>query len=296
MPEIDDSFPRAWIEFEDPADTTQRIRADLTWLTSRWQCIYGQGCQSIDSDIPHGGCCTFGAHLADRDDEKRVGGFVSRLTNADWEMKPNITGAESPTLPDDLRDSHEGQPAISESDWIETDSEGERKTRSVAGACIFLNGPDFAAGPGCALHVLAQRLGESHVRTKPDVCWQLPIRRDYETSVRADGVETSIVVITEYVRGMWGEGGHDLDWYCSSDTTAHTSEEPVYLTSRPELVEMVGSAAYELLAKHCADHEGARRLLAITDITSGALAPHPADPPPVDPQPAGPAQANLATD
>ncbi len=301
MPEIDDSFPRAWIEFEDPADTTQRIRADLTWLTSRWQCIYGQGCQSIDSDIPHGGCCTFGAHLADEDDEKRVAGFVAQLTDADWELRPEITGAESPHHAVGVQSFGEDVSPISDSDWVETDSDGERKTRSVGGACVFLNGADFAAGPGCALHVLAERLGESHVLTKPDVCWQLPIRRDYETSQRADGVETSIVVITEYVRGMWGEGGHDLDWYCSSNTEAHTAKEAVYRNSRAELVAMVGDEAYELLAKYCADHEQSRQLLAITDITHDSLAPHPADPasanPPTgDPPPPDPALADPTTD
>lgn len=310
MPEIDSNFPRAWIEFEDPADSTQRIRADLTWLTSRWQCIYGQGCPSIDAEIPHGGCCTFGAHLADEDDEKRVAKSVSQLTDADWEMRPEITGTESPFDSADPRESRgdkstlgdsgrgEGSGWIQQSDWIETDSEGERKTRSVAGACIFLNGPEFAAGPGCALHVLAERLGESHVLTKPDVCWQLPIRRDYETSERADGVETSIVVLTEYVRGMWGEGGHDLDWYCSSDTAAHTSQDPVYRTSRAELVAMVGVDAYEILAKLCADHERARGLLSIADVTNQPLAPHPADAVPTDPPPterrAGPADPGTA--
>ena len=48
-------FPRAWIEFEDPDDSDQIIRADLTWLTSRYTCIYGRGCQSIDASIPYGG-------------------------------------------------------------------------------------------------------------------------------------------------------------------------------------------------------------------------------------------------
>jgi hypothetical protein len=283
VPEIDDSFPRAWIEFEDPADKNQRIRADLTWLTSRWHCIYGQGCMSIESSIPHGGCCTFGAHFADEDDEQRVGEFVSQLTRADWEMRPEILGAESPHPSDDLQYPGVADHEISTSDWVETDSDGERKTRIEDGACIFLNGPSFAAGPGCALHVLAERLGKTPVLTKPDVCWQLPIRRDYETSHRADGVETTVVVITEYVRGMWGEGGHDLDWYCSSNTAAHTAKEPVYLNSRAELVAMVGAEAYELLGRYCANHERSRSLLAVSDITNQSLAPHPADPAPADP-------------
>ena len=275
MPEITDDFARAWIEFEDPDDSNQRIRADLTWLTSRWQCIYGQGCQSIDAQIPHGGCCTFGAHLADATDEQRVSGFVAQLTHDDWELKPE--GDDPATAKNPTWESSTLVAEVSEADWIQTDSDGERKTLVTAGACVFLNGPDFAAGAGCALHVLANRLGESHVRTKPDVCWQLPIRRDFETSERADGVETTIVIITEYVRGMWGAGGHDLDWYCSSNTEAHTAAEPVYKHSQTELVELVGGAAYLDLVRHCEAHEAARQQLAIVQITQSALGVHPAD-------------------
>ena len=35
MPEVDLVFPRAWVEFPDPADETQVFRCDLTWLTSQ---------------------------------------------------------------------------------------------------------------------------------------------------------------------------------------------------------------------------------------------------------------------
>jgi len=35
VPEVPLDFPRAWVEFVDPADPEQVIRADLTWLTSR---------------------------------------------------------------------------------------------------------------------------------------------------------------------------------------------------------------------------------------------------------------------
>lgn len=38
-------FARAWVEFPDPADEEQVFRCDLTWLTSRWTCIFGSGCQ-----------------------------------------------------------------------------------------------------------------------------------------------------------------------------------------------------------------------------------------------------------
>ncbi|MDQ1689187.1 MAG: hypothetical protein QOK42_2162, partial [Frankiaceae bacterium] len=45
-------FPREWAEFPDPADADQVIRADLTWLCSRWTCIYGSGCAGIYEGRP----------------------------------------------------------------------------------------------------------------------------------------------------------------------------------------------------------------------------------------------------
>lgn len=34
MPEVPLEFPRAWVEFPDPADAGRVLRCDLTWLTS----------------------------------------------------------------------------------------------------------------------------------------------------------------------------------------------------------------------------------------------------------------------
>lgn len=263
MPEVPDTFPRAWIEFPDPADDDQIIRADLTWLTSNWTCIYGRGCQGIDRTVPAAGCCSHGAHFADKSDERRVRGWVEQLTAADWELMPD-TGS------------------VRNRDWIERDPEGDRKTKVMQGACVFQNSPGFAAGAGCALHVLAQRLGESYIDTKPDVCWQLPIRRDYTWVEASDGTQKLVVTVTEYVRAMWGEGGHDFDWYCSSNTEAHIAAEPVFESNRAELVALLGEAAYLELAEHCRAHLAARAALRLTPVGKSlprsALAPHPADP------------------
>lgn len=73
-------FPRAWVEFPDPADDEQVFRCDLTWLTSRWTCIFGSGCQGIEAGRASDGCCTLGAHFSDDDDEKRVATHAERLT------------------------------------------------------------------------------------------------------------------------------------------------------------------------------------------------------------------------
>ncbi len=79
VPEVPLDFPRAWVEFVDPADPDQRLRCDLTWLCSRWSCIFGAGCAGIYAGRPDDGCCTLGAHFSDRDDEDRVAGFVAQL-------------------------------------------------------------------------------------------------------------------------------------------------------------------------------------------------------------------------
>lgn len=262
MAEVSLDFPRQWIEFEDPDDENQIYRCDLTWLTSRWNCIYGQGCQGIEPGRPDDGCCTLGAHYSDRDDEKRVTQAAKRLTPEIWQFQQ-----------------------VAKKKGISTrDRDGAKQTRRVEGACIFLNRPGFSGGAGCALHILAEREGVSPVKTKPDVCWQLPIRRWYEKRKFDDGTKRQVVNIGEYDRRAWGPGGHDLNWYCTGNPAAHTAKEPVYVTQRAELVELMGERAYQKLVQMAtarveamdlalakAKDQAAKRKLA------KALAVHPAD-------------------
>lgn len=253
VPEVDPEMPRAWVEFVDPGDTSQRIRADLTWLTSSWTCIYGRGCPGIYSERPDDGCCSLGAHFSGKADEKRVLRWADRLTPDTWQFydKAARKGATVKGL------------------------DGDRKTRVVDGACIFLNRPGFEGGAGCALHALALREGVSYVETKPDVCWQLPIRRTFDRHEFPDGTSHDVVIISEYDRRGWGEGGHDLDWYCSSNTEAHIGPDPVYVSNRDELIALIGPDAYEVLAVHCSAHlEALRRVSGTLRI---GLAPHLAD-------------------
>jgi hypothetical protein len=253
VPEVDLVFPRAFVEFVNPTDDSEVMRCDLTWLTSRYHCIFGQGCQGIYADAPDVGCCALGAHFADKDDEKRVASYVSQLDETLWQFRP-------------------ARKKVKKDDWIELDADGERKTLVVEHdgqqACIFHNRKDFHLGAGCALHALAFVLEKNPVETKPDVCWQLPIRRTFRTVKRQDGTEYTEVSIGEYDRRGWGPGGHDLDWYCSGNTEAHTAPEPVYVTNAPELTELMGKGAYDELVGHCEAHLRSR----------SALALHPADP------------------
>ena len=229
MPEVLLDFPRAFTEFTDPADETQVFRCDLTWLTSRWTCIFGQGCPGIYATAPESGCCTLGAHFSDEDDHARVATLVEQLGPDDWQHHA------------------EGQQAEG---WTETDEDGDLKTRVVDGACIFHNDKDFAGGYGCALHGWALGHDVKPHEVKPDVCWQLPLRRRFRDVDRGDGTTYTEVEIGEYVRAGWGPGGHDLDWYCSSNTEAHVAPEPVYVTNRDELTALMGEAGYAELARY----------------------------------------------
>ncbi len=246
--------PRAWAEFADPAEAAQRLRVDLTWLTSRWRCIFGAGCHGIDASQPDAGCCTLGAHFTDAADVARVRAVADRLGPDEWQ----------------LRDAALDEGWLVEVDDDEAGAEAAlpqargSATRVLDGGCIFLNRPGFPAGAGCALHQHAVAEGLEPLTTKPDVCWQLPVRRLYRDVERLDGTSYLEITITEYDRRAWGPGGHDLDWYCTGSPEAHAGTEPVYLSLRPELVELMGEEAYAVLARLCEEH------LAAVDALSAA--------------------------
>ena len=82
------------------------------------------------------------------------------------------------------------------------------------------------------------------LKYKPDVCWQLPIRRDQEWVERPDDSKVLVSTRPEFDRRGWGAGGHDLDWWCTSSTDAHVGTEPMYLSYGPELIALIGAPAY----------------------------------------------------
>jgi hypothetical protein len=91
-----------------------------------------------------------------------------------------------------------------------------------------------------------------------------------------DGTERLVVVLGEYDRRGWGEGGHDFHWYCTGNTDAHVGADPVYISSRDEIVALIGQPAYDVLADMCAKRDALLR----KNPTDIALSPHPADPVP----------------
>jgi len=238
--EVSPNFARDWVEFPDPANPQEIFKCDLTWLTSYYTCIYGAGCCGIDGDKPDAGCCSDGAYYSDEEDEARTLKIAERLTPDMWQYY------------DEAHSKMKG----SKLNISEVGFDKDRKTRMVDNSCIFLNrvgheAPGYTGSFGCVLHHLALKEGVHFVETKPDVCWQLPIRRSFETREFGDQ-EITVNVIGEYERLAWGDGGADFDWYCTGNTEAHVGTEPVYISNRVELIALMGIPAYNVLAEHCA--------------------------------------------
>ena len=254
-PEVDLDFAREWVEFPDPADPEHVVRADLTWLTSAWTCIFGRGCAGVVEGRPDDGCCSHGAYFTDADDQARVAAAVADLTADDWQLAAL------------------GRDAWTEEDRGDGDGDGDSttgaalKTRVVDDACVFLNRPGHPGGSGCALHRMALRTGVHPLTTKPDVCWQLPVRRAQDHVERPDGTRVLVTTIGEFDRRGWGPGGHELHWWCTGSPAAHVAHEPLVATYAAELTALLGPSAYTEL----------RRLTELR-LDRGMIAPHPASP------------------
>jgi hypothetical protein len=251
--EVGLDFAREWVEFTDPADPGHVVRADLTWLTSAWTCVFGRGCAGVVEGRPDDGCCSHGAFFTDEDDLARVTAAVADLDDDDWQLAPVGRGAW--TEEDAADDAEDGVRSL--------------RTRLVDGACVFLNRPGFPGGGGCALHRMAVREGLHPLTTKPDVCWQLPVRREQEHVDRPDGTRVLQSTVGEFDRRGWGSGGHDLHWWCTGAPAAHVSPEPLVETYAAELTALLGAGAYAEL-----------RRLAELRLDQGLVAPHPASPSP----------------
>jgi hypothetical protein len=240
VPEPPVAPDREWISFEDE-DEARTWVFDVTFLTSSWTCIFGQGCQGVlTGPAPElvQGCCSYGAHLTGDDDVARVEAAAATLGPAEWQ--------------------HHRQGR--QRGVVKVTRAGETVTRMVGGACIFLNGPDFPAGAGCALHQAAVTRGERPMDLKPDVCWQVPLRRDDHE----DGAGHVTTTITEWGRRHWGEGGAEFHWWCTEAPEAFTAERAVYRAMADELMALVGETVYRRLAAH---------LDAV--VQRGTLLPHP---------------------
>lgn len=234
MSALDDAHE--WVSFEDP-DEERTWVLDLTFLASPWTCIFGAGCQGVlTGPAPelNQGCCSYGAHLADKKDLRRVEKAAAKLMPEQFQYYDKAKRL--------------GFSRLHQDEW---------KTRLVDGACIFLNRPGFAGGSGCALHLAALQAGVPPHTMKPEVCWQLPLRReDFEED---DGHVTSTV--TQWDRRHWGPAGEEFHWWCTEAPEAFVGRQPVYLSNADELRELIGAAVYQLLVDYLETRTGARAVL-----------------------------------
>ncbi|MDQ1395155.1 MAG: hypothetical protein QOG64_414 [Acidimicrobiaceae bacterium] len=214
-----------WFSFDDP-DEDRTWVFDVTFLASPWTCIFGAGCLGVlTGPAPEmvQGCCSYGAHFTDEEDAERIRKIAATMTAEDWQFKAK------------------GRTGVTK-----VDKDGDTVTRMVDGACIFLNRVGFPAGPGCSLHQVAVKRGERPLDLKPNVCWQLPLRREDE--VAEGGHVTS--TLCQWDRRHWGDGGFEFHWWCTESPEAFVSAVPVYRHMRNELVELVGDGPYAVVAAY----------------------------------------------
>lgn len=218
------------MSFEDPTEDRTWL-FDVTFLLSRWTCIFGSGCKGVlTEEAPElaQGCCSYGAHFTDEDDRARTEDAIALLGADEWQFRS--VGRKKGTI-------------------LQLDPGGAWTTRLHQGACIMLNRPGFEAGPGCALHQAAVRRGLRHMDMKPEVCWQLPLRRVDAT----DEIGHVTSTVREWKRRDWDEGGQEFAWWCTESGDAFVGTSTVLSSMRDELVAMTSEAVYVLLLEALAE-------------------------------------------
>ncbi len=217
MPTPDSPFsPEDALEITTP-ETEWRF--DRAFLESNWACIWGRGCLGIlDEPAEHlnQGCCSVGAEFGDEDEAMLVSAMAAMLSPSQFQY---CDAAEAGGIFSD---------------------EQRVNTRVIDGACIFLNRPGFAGGAGCALHVAAVEAGESPLDWKPSVCWQLPIRVDWEAI--DNGRERA--TLRRWSRADWGDEGSTMAWCCTEGERAYVGDGRVVDTLAEELNAILGTEVF----------------------------------------------------
>jgi hypothetical protein len=201
------------VEEVDAGDTLWRF--DRAFLESRWTCIWGRGCLGILTEPAEElgeGCCSVGAELGDEDEARMIDALAATLLAERFQH--HAAARAGGVFSDDTHTN----------------------TRIVDGACIFLNRPGFSGGAGCALHLAAIDADESPTEWKPSVCWQLPIKVDWEE--RDDGIE--VATVRAWSRADWGEEGETMAWCCTEGDRAYVGDRPVIESLAEELEAITG--------------------------------------------------------
>jgi hypothetical protein len=201
----------------DAGDTVWRF--DRQWLGSRWTCIWGRGCQGILAEPAEHlgqGCCSLGAEIDGDDEARNIAALAATLSPALFEHHDEASSG-----------------GVFNDDTL-------TNTRVVNGACIFLNRPTFDGGAGCALHLAAVASDESPIDWKPSVCWQLPVKVDWE--MRDDDVE--VATVRGWTRRDWGDDGDVMAWCCTEQPEAYVGDRAVIDSLGEELEAIVGTPVF----------------------------------------------------
>jgi hypothetical protein len=200
---------------EEIVDGEVTWRFDRTFFTSRWTCLWGRGCLGIH-DVPTPelaeGCCSIGAELADEDEAMLMSALAATIDPTRWMHR------DHGVFKDETRSA----------------------TNVVDGACVFFNRPGFPGGAGCALHLEALATGESPTDWKPAVCWQLPIKVDWEP----DGDDRETATVRGWSRADWGDDGETMAWCCTEGELAYVGDQPVVESLGVEIEALVGTPVY----------------------------------------------------
>jgi hypothetical protein len=219
----------------DQGDVVWRFERDF--LTSNWTCLFSNGCKGIlaePAEELNQGCCSIGAHFGDgpagRDEAMQISAYASMLTPDQFQYHATANETPSSIFGDEDR-TH---------------------TRIVDDACIFLNRPGFDGGEGCALHIGALAWEDSPTEWKPSVCWQLPLRVDWQ-EVDAD---TETATVRRWGRTDWSDYGETMAWCCTERADggeAFSGSEQVVDSMRDELTALAGTEVYVELKRRLAD-------------------------------------------
>ena len=205
--------------FIEVSDGETLWRFEPEFMRSNWTCIWGRGCKGIldhPAENLQQGCCSVGAELTDLEEAMTVSALASTIPHGLWQYASAVDAND--VFSDETRSN----------------------TKVVDGACIFLNRPGFAGGAGCALHLAADEAGESPIDWKPSVCWQLPVRVDWE--MQPDGVEHATV--RRWTRSDWGDDGETMAWCCTEEPEAYVGTAPVVDSLAEELAGIAGQHVY----------------------------------------------------
>ncbi len=229
---IDDSLNYVENNYVEITDGDRLWRFERDFLSSNWTCIWGRGCLGIetqpDPDSGHG-CCSWGAQM-------------------DTEEEAMNLSAMAAMIPDHLF-QHRDQAAQA---GIFSD-ETRTNTGVVDGACIFLNRPGFTGGAGCSLHLAAVEAEELPLDWKPSVCWQLPIKVDWELTADSQHKDlkgqhsteiAEIATMRGWQRQDWGPEGTTMAWCCTEGPEAYVGTEPVIDSLAAEIAEIVGETVW----------------------------------------------------